>query len=273
MNYTIETAAAALAAGETTLQSIATDTGWPIIDECLVPEPNMWHADDGNAEIVEEHASATEAAQSYVDGGDWGDSDLTTCWVKVWTWRVGIDADGDIVEVGRHSQKIAIEPDEPDCIEGQEHDWQSPLSIVGGCRENPGVFGSGGGVCITEVCMHCGCAKITDTYAQDPNDGEQGLDSIEYRPGKYAAKVDARLRKQVEFEVEHSINAGEALIIARLGDASASYMVAEEQDDDGGYSHMDSNNWPGPKGEWPDPPDALIAEARELATGWEGIGA
>lgn len=70
MNYTIESAAAAIAAGEATIESIAAETSWPVIDDCLIPEPNMWHADDGNAEITEEHESAQQAAQSYVEGGD-----------------------------------------------------------------------------------------------------------------------------------------------------------------------------------------------------------
>jgi hypothetical protein len=163
---------------------------WELVDGSLVVEPDMWHADDGNAEIAEKHDSGEDAAQSYVDGGDWGDTDETR-WIKVATWREGIDEDGDIVRVDEQSHKITIEPDEPDCADGQGHDWQSPYSILGGLKENPGVWGSGGGVRIEEVCMRCGCSKTTDTWAQDRSDGEQGLTSTYYVPDKYADEIEA----------------------------------------------------------------------------------
>jgi hypothetical protein len=86
------------------------------------------------------------------------------------------------------SATVALDPDEPECS-GGEHDWQSPHHILGGLEENPGVFGHGGGVIIEEVCMHCGCARITDTWAQNPDTGEQGLRSVEYSEGKYADEI------------------------------------------------------------------------------------
>ena len=75
---------------------------------------------------------------------------------------------------------VTLEPDAPDCEDGQDHDWRAPYSVVGGCRENPGVHGHGGGVIIKEACVHCGCYRITDTWAQDPSTGEQGLTSTAY---------------------------------------------------------------------------------------------
>lgn len=189
MTYTAESAAAAIAAGETTIEQIAAETGWPTVDECLVPEPQMWHADDGNAEVVEEHGSAQEAAQKYVDGGDWDNADETT-WITVRVWREGIDSDGDICRVDEERIKITLDPPEPACIDKHaEHDWESPLSIVGGCKEAPGVYGHSGGVTIQEVCVRCGCGKLTDTWAQDPETGEQGLNSVRYEPGKYADRI------------------------------------------------------------------------------------
>lgn len=88
-------------------------------------------------------------------------------------------------ELARDSHKVAIEPAEPACSHGEGHDWQSPVEIVGGIDENPGVRGSGGGVIIDECCMHCGCQRQTDTWAQDRTDGEQGLTSVTYRVGHY----------------------------------------------------------------------------------------
>ena len=134
--------------------------------------------DDGNAEIEIEATSARAAAEEYVAGGDWGDGS-ETCWIKVWVQE--IDEDGE--EVGeRETHSVALEADEPGCREELEaHDWQSPYRVVGGIEENPGVWGHGGGVVITEVCRKCGRYRETDTWAQDPETGVQGLRSARYR--------------------------------------------------------------------------------------------
>lgn len=180
----------ALESGETTIESIAEATGWPVINGCLIPEPDIWHADDGNAEITGEFESGQEAAQDYVDTGEWNmDEESESCWITVWAWREGIDIDGDIVQVDRDSYTIRVDPDEPECSDGEDHDWQSPLEIVGGIKENPGVWGHGGGVVIQEVCMRCGCGKLIDTWAQDPQNGRQGLTSVSYEPGKYTNEI------------------------------------------------------------------------------------
>lgn len=132
---------------------------------------------DGNAEIEIEADDAREAAQEYVDGGDWG-SDEKTFWVTVHC----TDEDGDTERV-----KIEVEPTEPACEGDAEHNWQAPYEVLGGLKENPGVWGSGGGVKYTMLCKRCGCGKHVDTWAQDSNDGEQGLTSVEYVAGEYEA--------------------------------------------------------------------------------------
>jgi hypothetical protein len=140
-------------------------------------ETTGYYADDGNAEVHYPDAdSAGEAAQRYVDEGDWGESD-TTRWVRVHVYRA-------------HEQwddgwwiTVPLDPEEPPCrSEEGEHDWQNPIELVGGIRENPGVFGHGGGVKIHEVCVRCGARRVTDTWAQDPCTGEQGLESVTYEP-------------------------------------------------------------------------------------------
>jgi len=78
------------------------------------------------------------------------------------------------------STTIEIEVPEPDCTDDDGHGWQSPLSVVGGIEDNPGVWGNGGGVIIREVCAHCGMYRCTDTWAQNPSTGEQGLKSVSY---------------------------------------------------------------------------------------------
>lgn len=120
-----------------------------------------------------------------MDGGDFRpDGTDGTTWVSVAVWREGLDVNGDIVRVDETKHTIEVEPDEPDCT-ADAHDWQSPIELVGGLRENPGVYGHGGGIIIQEVCLHCGCGRLTDTWAQDRNTGEQGLTSVSYQPGKY----------------------------------------------------------------------------------------
>ncbi len=157
-----------------------------------------YYADDGSVEIEIDAESPSAAAQDYVDGGDWN-VDSKTIWVTVYV----IDADARDAylneasddEPERSSHKIEIAPAEPACQDGG-HDWRSP-SFLHGLKENPGVVGHGGGVLVTECCMHCGCARITDTWAHDPSTGEQGLESVEYLPGEYADEVERFEQAQV----------------------------------------------------------------------------
>jgi hypothetical protein len=37
--------------------------------------------------------------------------------------------------------------------------------------------------------MHCGCGRKVDTWAQDQQTGEQGLESVSYEPGKYSHAI------------------------------------------------------------------------------------
>lgn len=149
--------------------------------------------DDGNAEIEIEAESAYAAAQEYVDGGDWGDRSKTV-WIDVYVTPIGDD--GEAINDERERITIALDAEEPECKDGEEHEWRSPYSVVGGLEENPGVYGHGGGVIITEVCAHCGRYRVTDTWAQNRNTGEQGLESVEYRDADEASSawLDRRLR-------------------------------------------------------------------------------
>lgn len=148
---------------------------------------------DGNADIEIEAETSREAAQEYVDGGDWNLDD-GTIWITVYTTEID---DGE--EVGENQHEIAIDPPEPDCEPGHDHDWQSPYDLVGGIKENPGVWGKGGGVVMEEVCVVCGCARHTDTWAQNPENGVQGLTSLRYEAGKFASEViTIRAREQVD---------------------------------------------------------------------------
>ena len=97
----------------------------------------------------------------------------STCW---------IDIQATCKETGESDKRtVRIDPEEPGCVDGEDHDWCSPYSVLGGCRENPGVWGHGGGATITTVCRHCGWYQVVDTWAQRQDTGEQGLRSVTYR--------------------------------------------------------------------------------------------
>ena len=150
--------------------------------------PHEWHADDGHCEITVKCNSGEAAAQEYVSGGDWGDVD-TTIWIRVHVWQSATTATGIIVRANEETWRVALDPDEPTCTSEKGHNWRSPHEIVGGLENNPGVWGNGGGVKIYECCTRCGCERLTDTWAQDRDTGEQGLEAVSYTPRKYAAKL------------------------------------------------------------------------------------
>lgn len=146
---------------------------WRLIEE--------GHAyDTVEAESAED---ALEVARGNVSRANYptdDDRSQGTIWIDVRVHCEETDEeDSDTVECG---------PEEPGCAE-DEHDWQAPHEIVGGIKENPGVWGHGGGVLIHEVCVHCGCGRTTDTWAQRPDTGEQGLRSVKYEPGKYREAI------------------------------------------------------------------------------------
>lgn len=87
------------------------------------------------------------------------------------------------------TRTFTLEPDEPSCPGADAHDWQSPVEIVGGIKENPGVRAHEGGVIVDECCMRCGCRRVTDTFAQNPSNGTRGHETVTYTPGHYANEL------------------------------------------------------------------------------------
>lgn len=222
-----------LLAGESA-ENVAEDLGLDVVDGAVVMKG--WIADDGNAEVeCPDAGSGREAAEEYVTDGGWGNGSTTT-WVTIFAWRVGLrpvpvecvycdepatahDDAGDPacsahagqpepgvelsalttvedIEIGRECHTMAIDPDEPECMNDMEHEWESPHWLVGGVESNPGVWSSGGGVRYEEACLHCGAGRSTDTWAQDPETGEQGLTSVTYTPGQYADALVARGKEE-----------------------------------------------------------------------------
>src|SRR5690606_27203960 len=114
-----------------------------------------YYATDGNAEVEYRTAkSAKEAAREYVESGDWGERDRTI-WIDVLAYRkaLGVRKD-DVVEIRIDEQRhtIPLDPEEPPCTR-DEHTW--------GERD---MRGHGGGVIITDICMHCARYRIIDTW-------------------------------------------------------------------------------------------------------------
>jgi len=96
---------------------------------------------------------ATDLALAWLWGGEWGEEeDYVSMTIT--------DENGETTEV----ECIVGGPTEPVCHEDGEHDWESPYEIVGGLKENPGVWAFGGGqLKFDEVCCNCGRFRQTIT--------------------------------------------------------------------------------------------------------------
>ena len=174
------------------LTQLAGKYGFEVVDDCHTPSLLLdatWFADDGTAEIETDADNADDAQAQYVASGEWG-SDRATRIHEVSAYQKAISIYGETVEVNRETGSVEIQPTEPDCCDG-EHEWESPISLVGGIEENPGVWGHGGGVVIEQVCRKCGCGKTTDTWAQSCH-GEQGLHAVSYTAGQYTDAIEAQ---------------------------------------------------------------------------------
>lgn len=171
---------AALESGDLTIEQ-AKAQGLTVIEDCVIPSPQEWNCrDTGGGDAMVRAESAQEAADLYVDGGGWSESNTTT-WITVYARREGFDADGEARWIDVDGPITAqLDPDEPECESEHGHLWSDRHEIVGGIESNPGVWGHGGGVKITRVCLRCGCKRVEDSWAQNPETGEQGLDAVEY---------------------------------------------------------------------------------------------
>ena len=169
-----------------------------------------YRCDDGGDtyDIVAESPEA--AAREYVDGGDYDQEGLTeTSWVRVWVQEVAADDADEQTEAEWEAITVAVDPQPPECEPEDDasdwahpeceredgHDWHSPHDVLGGISENPGIWGHGGGVLIKEVCADCGIYRRTDTWAQNPETGEQGLRAVTYESADDASLEYARSQR------------------------------------------------------------------------------
>ena len=118
-------------------------------------------------DTVEATAKTIEGMLENALGSGSYDNDET---IYVDGWAVPIrrgkeDADGRVYATAR------IDPAAPKCVRGMgnSHEWRQT-----------DLRGSGGGVLITETCEVCGCVKVTNTWGQRRDTGEQGLEVISY---------------------------------------------------------------------------------------------
>lgn len=150
----VKTARAALAASDEPREYTIRWLDGSSVHETIVSTPS------------EVEAEVTRRAES----GDYGDDGTVTYVDVAWSCIDGTD----------DQTTITIDVPEPDCDNDNGHDWRSPYSVLGGLKENPGVWGNGGGTISKEVCAHCGAYRVTDTWAQRHDTGEQGLTEVTY---------------------------------------------------------------------------------------------
>ena len=160
-----------------------------LIDNCVLIDEQPWTASDGYAELEYEEGSQEEAAQKYVENGDWG-TELNGS-VEVSVWEYGINEHGDderlnvekfsidLVSVIDHSHAIraAMGRDGGCGLSPDDHDWTSEGE--GGCDENPGVWSLGGTkIVVKSHCKKCGLKRTEVSVGSQRNPGEG--DSVEY---------------------------------------------------------------------------------------------
>jgi len=117
---------------------------------------------DGVSETVVSASTISEAmdmAREWLQGGDYlHPEDPKTVWVDA------------TVKGGDETARVTVQfdPPVPICTQGG-HVW---------IEES--VRGHGPGVLVCEYCCKCGVRRVTDTWAQRPDTGEQGLERVWY---------------------------------------------------------------------------------------------
>lgn len=132
---------------------------------------------DNVSEIIEaqDRSEAEGIATEWIKDGDWGDG----------KFRVSVvlqEVDELQEDIGDHwaiEVEVGDDPEPPDCREDYDHEWVSPVEVVGGIKENPGVWSTGGTTFVTkDVCRHCGVYRKRTDYGSQRNPGQ--CDKVEY---------------------------------------------------------------------------------------------
>ena len=97
-----------------------------------------------------------------VRDGDWGDGH------ESWVWN---GRSRDVVTGDEELHKVVFDAKEPPCKQ-DEHRWVTPYDLLGGLRENPGVWsGDNGGTTAREVCEHCGVYRVSRSRKTNRSNG------------------------------------------------------------------------------------------------------
>jgi hypothetical protein len=138
--------------------------------------------ESGYTEIVEADSleEALEMAKESAAEGSYDER------VMVGVWARELDEDGELIGEALFDEVEAgpePTPPETECgDEDEDHDWQSPVEVVGGCTQNPGVFSTGGTrFDFYEVCSQCGMYKHTWSQGSERNPGDLP-GGVEYMP-------------------------------------------------------------------------------------------
>lgn len=117
---------------------------------------------------------ALDYAEEKWQDGSWDEKQTIRIYAQEIDWdgkTIGDSITRDI-EVGEDSPWA-------ECFEADAHEWCAPFDLVGGLKENPGVFSLGGTTMVfKKVCLHCGCYKTETKYGVQRNPGQS--DKIEY---------------------------------------------------------------------------------------------
>lgn len=142
-----------------------------------------WHryiistGDGGELQLDESQVGsmdeAKDAAIDWIQDGTWEGKMMLDVWITQ------VDHDGKVLDRVDFKVEVGKDPEPPECAEGCEHDWCSPYEVVGGLKENPGVWSLGGTTIHTsEVCSHCGWFRKSTAYGSQRNPGQ--CDKVEY---------------------------------------------------------------------------------------------
>ena len=142
--------------------------------------------DSGASKIIE-----ADSLDDVLDmAQDWSADGVYDERVMVSVQAVELDDDGDPTGPTAHGEVAAgpePKPEPSECgADDDDHDWQSPIELVGGCRENPGVFSTGTRFDFYAVCARCGMRKHSWDQGSQRNPGDLS-EGVEYEPADEAS--------------------------------------------------------------------------------------
>lgn len=142
-------------------------------DQDAEPAPTGWYpgarwvvSDEGGLSYWDQE-ERREALDAYMDSSDFGDPVPFTRWANVSIGPAHEGYDG-LCRVRRE-----IPATEPECTHDDGHEYDDGHDQ---CH--------GAGIISTATCRQCGLKRTTNTDAQDPKNGEQGLTSVRYETGE-----------------------------------------------------------------------------------------